>query len=177
MDKEDIQKELLYKYNPYKIITLMLKRGEQVQTPLYGYCMRPVIDDGDTVIIAPIKLDKLVCGDIVVYQNEDKLKIHRLLGFSKKTGEKCLITKGDKCITIDPPASSSLYLGKVTTVQKKDKVLKLDSMKWKIINYSIGKLTQPLMFLTNLFKRIKRVVKRIVKYFLKLTFSKFHFFY
>jgi signal peptidase I len=151
-----------HKYNPYELIAALLKKGEFVKAQLFGHCMRPVINNGDIAVIAPVKLKEIACGDIIVYKNNDRLKIHRFLGYKKISGQKYLITKGDKSVTIDPPILPSLFLGKIITVQKRNGTLYLNSFKWRIVNYILGKTSRPIVYL-NYFKRIvKRKVKNII---------------
>jgi signal peptidase I len=159
-----IQKDFFKKHNEYKIITLLLKNGEAVRTKLFGYCMRPFIKNGEIVTIKPIKLEELRCGDIVVYQSGDRLKAHRFLKFKTISGDTYIITKGDKSIHVDPPISLNRFLGKVTDIEKGDRIISFESMKWKIINYFFGKLFLYLSIMKYSYIHSRRHIGTFIKY-------------
>lgn len=133
------QEEFLKRYNYYEVISLLLQNGERVRMNLYGFCMRPFIKNGENVTIKPIKPEELRCGDVIVYQFNDRFKIHRFLKFKTISDTKFIIAKGDRCINIDSPVSLNLLLGKITQVEKSNRTICFESIKWKIINYMVGK--------------------------------------
>lgn len=64
--------------------------------------MSPVINKGDAVIIKKVKLQKeLKEGEIIVYQKDKQLIIHRLIKIEKKDGKLYYRTKGDANSTED----------------------------------------------------------------------------
>jgi len=141
MDSNKFQEEFFIKHDYYQLIAVLLQKGETVTIPLYGYCMRPFIENGDTATIKSIVAKDLKCGDIVVCKFESRFKIHRFLGFKTYLGQKHLVTKGDKCITKDGLVPFSLLLGKIIQVKKNNRIVNYESKKWNLINFLLGKLS------------------------------------
>ena len=135
------QERFFKEHKYYKVIGLLLRKGEKVQMNLYGRCMRPIIKNGDNVIIQPVKPEKLKIGDIIVYQSDKRFKIHRFLKFKNITGINYMITKGDRCFSTDPPVPFSMFLGKITCVKKNNKTIYFEKVKWQKTNYYLGKLS------------------------------------
>ncbi len=135
------QEEFLKRHNYYEVISLLLQNGERVRMNLYGFCMRPFIKNGENVTIKPIKPEDLRCGDIIVSQFNDRFKIHRFLKFKTISDTKFIIAKGDRCINIDSPVSLNLLLGKITHVNKGQKIIGYETPTWKSINFILAKLS------------------------------------
>ncbi len=154
------QEEFFRKHNYFEVTALLLKNGQTVDMSLYGYCMRPFIRNGDSVLIRPIKPAQLRCGDIAVYRLGNRFKIHRFLGMQNILGKDHLITKGDRCVNRDPPVLLSEFLGVITQVKKGGRVIDYETDRWKRINFMIGKtspwislIERPIFFLLRLPRR------------------------
>lgn len=80
--------------------------------------MSPVIEQGDMVITIPIKISNIKLGDIITYNQEDKLITHRVEQVYENYGKTLFITKGDanKFQDINPVKKEQivgLYLTKI----------------------------------------------------------------
>jgi hypothetical protein len=135
------QEEFLKKHDYYAVISLLLQKGEKVRMNLYGYCMSPFIRHGEDVTISPVKYEDLRCGDIIVYRNEDRFKIHRFLWLITIANTTYIVSRGDRAINPDPPVPLHLLLGKVTLVHRGDKVIDFETPLWKTLNFIMGKLS------------------------------------
>ncbi len=160
------QEEFFQKHDYYKIITLLLQKGEPVEMPLYGHCMRPFIRNGDTVLIKP---EKLRCGDIAVYKSGNRFKIHRFLEIQNIYDKDHLITRGDRCINRDPPVPAANFLGIISKVTRNDRVMDYRTGQWKVANLLLGKLSpsislieRPVRFLLRPPKRCAEKLYRII---------------
>jgi len=95
------------------ILVLLMIASARGLTPLAvvsSWSMEPTIHVGDLIIIAP--RGRLMPGEIVIYQSDNKLIVHRLLRFEGKH----LITKGDANRYADFPVSPNQVRGKVALV-------------------------------------------------------------
>lgn len=63
--------------------------------------MHPSINTGDAVIGLKVKENELKLNDIVVYQGDDRLVVHRLVGIEEKNNKLYYHTKGDNNNTED----------------------------------------------------------------------------
>ena len=90
------QEEFFRKHDYYKIIILLLQKGEPVEIMLTGHCMKPLLCEGDLISIRPIQADALRCGDVAMYHVNGRLKAHRFLRFIPVYGTQHLLTKSDR---------------------------------------------------------------------------------
>jgi len=84
----------------------LLARGFSVRFRAQGDSMRPNIVAGDAITVAPVRNSSLTPGDVLLTQNEDGLKVHRLVAQNHSTGS--VITRGDSGQQNDAPAQSQL---------------------------------------------------------------------
>jgi signal peptidase I len=76
--------------------------------------MFPLIKKGDWVFVKPTPAEKLNPGDILIFQNQRRFVVHRIV---KKTNNH-LITKGDWTKTLDSPISTENVIGKVIAIRR-----------------------------------------------------------
>lgn len=74
----------VFKYQPVAILT---------------YSMVPKFTRGDAVVVEKLKTnaekERLTKGDVIQYQYNHTMVVHRIIGFSEEDGEKVFILKGD----------------------------------------------------------------------------------
>jgi signal peptidase I len=122
-----------------RIIKLGLASDKYVRMPVYGDCMNPIIKSGDFATIKAATFDKLKCGDVVVFNVLDRIKIHRFLKHSEICRSKFIITKGDRCRFPDPMIPIEDLLGKVILVDNPSKQFNFERPMWMKINFVLGK--------------------------------------
>ena len=76
--------------------------------------MLPTLWPGDTVLIEKRELGQLGVGEIVLYEREGRLFLHRLVG--ARAG--FWITRGDAVPEEDPPVAADRVLGVLARVQR-----------------------------------------------------------
>jgi hypothetical protein len=163
------QEEFFKKHDYYKVITLLLQKGEPVEIMLTGHCMKPFLHEGDLITVKPVRAQALACGDVAVYHINGRLKAHRFLRFVTIDGIRHIITKSDRRYGYDPPVPLSTFLGVITQVKKGDRTMNYESRNWRSINFLLGKLSpsisvieRPIVFLLRLPKRAARKLYRTV---------------
>jgi phage repressor protein C with HTH and peptisase S24 domain len=82
--------------------------------------MRPVIEDGDRVLVAPVEAARLRPGDIVKFQFGDELRMHRLV--ERREGR--LIFRGDAADG-EETVSASAVIGLAVAVERRGRVRRL----------------------------------------------------
>lgn len=92
----------------------MIGNKENFLIKLNGKSMAPLLHEQDEVIIKPISIDQIKCGDIVLFKDESsgELIVHRLIEFPFKT-------KGDYSITFEKNKVDS-FLGLAVGVVRGD---------------------------------------------------------
>ena len=85
--------------------------------------MYPLIKNGDTLLIEPLKADELNLGDIAFYRlPSGSFVAHR---FIKKNSSGLLLTNGDSLRQYDELVAEEQVFGKVIQIEHNCKVLKL----------------------------------------------------
>ncbi len=157
------QEEFFRKHDYYKIIILLLQKGEAVEIMLTGHCMKPLLREKDLISIRPMQADALRCGDVAMYHVNGRIKAHRFLRFIPVDGIKHLLTKSDRRHRCDPPVPVSNFLGIISKVTRNGRTMNYESRTWQTVNLLLGKLSpsisvieRPLVFLLRLPKRAAR---------------------
>jgi len=97
----------------------MLSRNIPVEIRMSGGSMRPAIEDGDMIIIEPIKDSPVKQGDIILYQTRfDTAVIHRVVRIEKAASGRSVLTRGDASAQTDIPAPLHRILGRVRQVER-----------------------------------------------------------
>jgi signal peptidase I len=90
-----------------------------------GDSMRPTLEEGDRVRLVPATANELRVGDLVVWQGKGGPIMHRLVGWWPVGGRR-MLTMGDACRRLDPPASPDRMIGRVVERWRGDAVRRFD---------------------------------------------------
>jgi len=90
----------------------LLWAGTTVCFEARGLSMLPEIQDGDVLHVAPVSVGELRCGDMVLVEDNGKLRAHRLI--SKDVREDQFLTQGDASLEPDAQVRAHQILGRVT---------------------------------------------------------------
>ena len=116
------------------------RAGEQHLIPITGRSMRPLIRDGDLVLVAHGHAD-VRQGDVVVFRREGKLVAHRVLRvYGAGTGKRFL-TKGDNAPQFDPLLGAEEIVGRVLAVRRGDRQMSLDTTAWRSVGRFVAVAT------------------------------------
>jgi Peptidase S24-like len=97
----------------------LLRAGSTIRIRAFGTSMLPTIWPGDVLVIESASLDRLECGDVVLVNRENGVRVHRLLD---KQGAHW-ITRGDGMAQDDPPMEPDQILGRVLEIRRRKRVL------------------------------------------------------
>jgi len=96
----------------------LLDKGVEVSFTVTGSSMRPSLENGDKVTLAPVSPEKLKIGDVALFRRRDEsLVLHRLV---RREGgpQPAFIFKGDAVAEPDEPVAPDQVLGKVIKIEK-----------------------------------------------------------
>jgi signal peptidase I len=102
------------------VLDVTLRRGIPYWWRPRGFSMRPVIEDGDRVLVAPLEPARLRSGDIVKFRFGDELRMHRLLA---RRGER-LVFRGDATAE-EEVVDAEAIIGLAVAVQRDGRIRKL----------------------------------------------------
>ncbi len=111
-----------------------INHGEIVTLEITTDSMMPLIRPMDKVTVKGCSARDVRPGDIILFNTDSQLYIHRLLMKKQKDDEMLLITKGDKAFTLDQPITSGEFLGKVINLERNSKIFDLKRQPWATIN-------------------------------------------
>ena len=102
----------------------------EVRLSVFGTSMVPSILPGDLVLIHRAGLDDVSRGDAVLFLQNRRLFVHRIVDRKVMTvagsiEEPCLITRGDRLLHNDPPVSSRELLGRVVSIERENRTVEL----------------------------------------------------
>lgn len=126
----------------HKIIDhLILKElliGREVGLRVSGKSMYPLVRQGDSIRLEKCTAGALAIGDVITFKKDDNYFTHRLIWTTKWADGIRLITKGDNEITTDPPVPPASVLGKVASIQRGNRTLRLTTPAWRSMNRLLG---------------------------------------
>lgn len=100
------------------MIAEVLRAGGRVRFRAYGGSMGEAIRRGDIVEVEPVTVAELRRADIVVYERQTRLIVHRLLAILEHPDRGVrLIVRGDSHRACDPPVPAHALLGRVAAVR------------------------------------------------------------
>jgi hypothetical protein len=121
-----------------KLASEILREGGSIRLRVLGMSMLPAVWPSDAVTIDGLDVDATVCGDIVLYEKNDRFFVHRLVRKpeSPKSPESQnsedrfrLVTRGDSMPHEDPMITRSQFLGRVSSIQRNGRTIFLKP-KW-----------------------------------------------
>jgi signal peptidase I len=102
----------------------VVSEGPSWRAKSRGESMYPLIKNGDTLLIQPMKADEIHPGDIVIYRIPSGSFIaHR---FIKRNISGSLLTNGDSMRHYDKLVDEEQVFGKVVQIERHSRILKLE---------------------------------------------------
>ena len=130
----------------------ILLGGNRLRFRARGGSMYPLIRDGDILEVEPVDASAIKAGDVVFCRTaRGRALAHRVI---KKRTEECvviLVTKGDRAADFDQPISAKDVLGRVASIERAGRNIRLDKglCKWMGVLYakilSLSPWFQPLL--------------------------------
>jgi len=125
MKPEALQKNML------QLTEILLDENQPLSFSMKGFSMYPTLQAGDKGVVEKWNPDNLIIGDIVAFKANKKFVAHRLVSIIFKNNVRYFIAKGDKNNYTETFTDDAL-LGKITSVQRKNKILKMDGKAMKM---------------------------------------------
>ena len=111
----------------------LLDQGYSVRFSAPGTSMGPTIRDGEPITVAPAEPSEITLGDIVAYRNGHGLVAHRVVRIERRDqAGGGFVLRGDSATTCDAPVAPEQILGKVISVERRGRQLKVSSRPAKL---------------------------------------------
>jgi signal peptidase I len=92
-----------------------------IRLPAVGTSMVPAIHPGDVLSIQPVDSKEVSLGDVVVYEREGVLIVHRVVGIFAAPSDPYWVTQGDRSLRDDAPIRTDELLGRVVSIERKNR--------------------------------------------------------
>jgi signal peptidase I len=111
--------------------------GNESALQVSGWSMRPLIKDGDTVVVKHTH-QGIKPGATIAFKKDQRIVVHRVLRCYTLRGETVYVNRGDHNQHIDSRVRESAILGKVVAIVRKDgKRTNLESLFWRGVGYMV----------------------------------------
>lgn len=121
-----------------------------------GYSMWPFLRAGQRIIARKIPPQELQVGDIILYNQADKVVCHRLVKVIKGDRGSCLYARGDNSTSRAELIPEEMYLGKAVAVIKAGRVINLNTRAQR----GLGRL---IIIIGPFFGQASRMIKKIFR--------------
>lgn len=124
-----------------EIIRQLAQQG-RVTLRVRGSSMLPWVRPDDVAVIHRAGIDDVRCGDVVLFQRESRLFVHRLVENRSTLRETQFLAKGDAHPGPDGMVNRELVLGRVMRIHRGDKRIDLDSPRHLALGLMISQLSR-----------------------------------
>lgn len=136
-----------YRWSSVKKIKKDIKRR---RLKVKGESMRPLVREGDEVMVRPLETGKVKVGDIVCFGKP--VTCHRVIGKSRCNGRLYLLEKGDRQLESTKIPVDDIS-GKVVAIHKGERILNLDNKWGRLLNLIMAWLSLVTLKVGKLFSR------------------------
>jgi len=124
-----------------------------------GKSMFPWFRPGDVVFVRRADFKSLSCGDVVVFERNGCLCMHRVLSLrisgDRESGSLSAITKGDAVADADEPISAREFRGKVEFLYRNGREIRLESLGRRLFGKFLATISPASRFWLFPFYRLK----------------------
>ena len=133
----------------------LLAKGKTIQIKPQGYSMYPMfVPERDQAVIAPVRVDKLKRGDVVLYRRTSgTLVLHRIL----KRGPEGFYMVGDNQDEVEGPLSETQIMGRLIRFVRKGRTYSVTNPVYQAaagIWLFLRPVRMPIMRVCAFFKKI-----------------------
>lgn len=111
------------------IVINQLNEGRAARIPASGTSMYPSIQHGDLLTIKKVPFITLAIGDVIAFDRNSQIIVHRVIKIKSDEETIVLKTKGDSVFQIDKNIDSSNFVGKVVCLDRNKRTTSLENGK------------------------------------------------
>ena len=116
-----------------KIALSILEDGHTLRFRARGESMNPFIRNGDILEVQPVSGDNYRRGDVLLCKLESqRIVAHRVISIQGEKGRRSLVMKGDSAPCKDGITNYEQVLGRVVSVERGGKEIRIDSTKQRL---------------------------------------------
>jgi hypothetical protein len=143
------------------IVREKLDSGKAFSFAVSTRSMLPFIKEYDKVVVRKYPLEILRPGDVVVFEREKELFVHRFLRRRVQPGSGVtFLIKGDNSLVADLPVREEELIGKVVCVRRGERTMELDNIFWLALGSIVGIVSYLEWVVYDFLRCIKRRILR-----------------
>lgn len=123
-----------YRATVLSLVQARLAAGQPVRLTVAGQSMRPLLHPGDHLWIEPLPAQGARRGDLLAIWRTDDIVTHRLVAVAPGI----CYTRGDNCLSLDPPTPIRTVPGRVVIVERDRALLDMRRPPWHQTNRLLG---------------------------------------
>jgi signal peptidase I len=97
-----------------------------------GLSMYPTIRDGELITVGPVAAHQIARGDVLLCRQSTRLLAHRVVAVQMRGGERVVRLRGDAKGADDAPIAVSDVIGKVVSVQRNGRGIRMSGRKARL---------------------------------------------
>ena len=109
----------------------VLSSGHGIRFRARGFSMRPFIHDGDLLEVQTLEHRPVERGDILLFECNQRMVVHRVVESPSQDGEGRLLTQGDARLVPDGAVPLGDVFGRVVWVEKFGRRAFTDALWWR----------------------------------------------
>jgi hypothetical protein len=107
------------------IVSETLASGVSVRFRADGDSMHPAIRSGDVITVAPVTVDHIALGDVLLCRHGAHVLVHRLVAVTGRGDDLRLLLRGDGTASCDTPVAAPDLLGRLEPVERPGRAIAL----------------------------------------------------
>ncbi len=124
------------------LATDLLDGGNSFRFQAKGFSMRPLLQDGDFISIAPVSPERLRIGDIVFYHTKKGHPcVHRIIGFHEKNTRVLATIHGDACTGNAEYVPVQEISGRAILRERQGRIRRFDSFVLRLLGWLTAALS------------------------------------
>lgn len=116
----------------FDVVESLLDDNHTLSFRMEGYSMYPTMKPGDLGHVVKCSANDLNMGDLIVFKQSNMLVAHRLIEIVHQNNQRVFVAKGDKNPHKDIPFTENELVGKVTSIQRKNRTFKSEDLYMRI---------------------------------------------
>jgi hypothetical protein len=108
-----------------RIVSETLASGVSVRFRADGDSMHPTIRTGDVITVAPVGVDEIALGDVLLCRHGAHVLAHRLVDVTGRGVDRRLHLRGDGKASCDTPVALPDLLGRLESVERRGRSIAL----------------------------------------------------
>lgn len=118
-----------------------MEAGKLPYVTITSNSMAPLLQVDDQVGVQPVSAEQLRPGDLVMVEGTAELMTHRYWRTWEHSGQRYLITRGDRLIHFDSPWPTNRLVGRIVSRRRRQHRLDLDAGPGRWLNHRLAGLT------------------------------------